>query len=362
MTKIRITKPLQSLFSVLLICFTQLAIVQTSLAQSNIGSDSVDQLPSLEGILTEQLRQDERANAEKTLARIIAVEEKNPARDDESSIKMQLELGHYYLVKLAETDPNQESSVDYLRKAHDYFMAVIERNKDMPFNQGYLPYGELAMAAYLSSNINRKPEFIHVEEDSDAGSDPTAEGRGIVSDTSQRVTLPAPAEDIAYNDYLNRTIPNVIEELKEYYNKAIAEKNAEEALSATMAIGDLNFLVGRDETADKYYQFAWKLAGVFPEQHPQKMALTKPSKIPSFNYTYSSVMDSGSAVTVDVPLQFDIDERGRLRDISSTSDDISSQLSSKARREVRDLIFRPALDGGNRVKTDEFAYIMAVEQ
>lgn len=329
--------------------------------RSNHGIDAPEQMPTLEALFNNHMALQAIESAETYVARALRIEKENSNIVDRPSVNMQLRLGHYYLNRLETSSLDGEKSVSYLRSAIDYFMAIIEQNKHRRLDQVSMPYGELAMVSYYGSNISRKPEIIYEEEEFDPGSvDPIAVARGIISESSQRITRDAPAEDIAYNDYLNRVVPNALEELKVYFRKAYDEENVEQALQASLALGDLNYLAGRDEKADEYYKVAWSVSEVLPDQHPSRMALRKPTEIPSFSYAYSAVEKVETKSDVTVNFAFDVDEKGRLRNIS-TQDNVDSQLSSKARRELRDIIFRPALVDGNRTSAENFVYPVLVK-
>ncbi len=333
--------------------------------KTNHGIDSAQQLPALEVLFDNNFAVLDIENAESYVARAVRVEEKNPEIKDRPSVKMQLQLGHYYLDKLENSDFRHESAAKHLRLASQYFMAVIEQNKDRPLDQIALPFGELAMTNYLGNKIIRKPEVRYEDPDPfpPTFTERLAELNGISLDSEPLIVVNAPVDDIIYNDYLNGAVPRAMEALKEYFNKAYAEEDVEEALYASLALGDINYLVGRINTADDYYAVAGNVANILPETHPQRLELEKPMSLPAFSYAYTESEEDNEfnigVESISVPLQFNVDQKGRISKIVSIAE-IDSRLLTKAKRELRDLTFRPALVNGERVTLDDFIYNVSV--
>ena len=334
-----------------------LGFTQVTFAQGG----SLEQLSRLKEQFDSQLRQGNIESAEKYLDQAVKIEQQDSTLTEKPSITMQLEIGHYYLNKLKETDPNANSAPAYLRESIERFTSIIEQNNHQRIDEVMLPYGELAMASYLGNNIVRKAEFFFDEDDlGDGSAEPNGQGPGASSETAQRVRVSAPEEDLLHNDYLNRVVPNTLEVLKVYYRKAYDEENVVEALYAVLALGDLNFSVGREEIADQYYKVAWNVGSVLPSNHPRRLGLSQPSPIPNFNYAYSPNISVESAETMNMPLKFDVNQKGQLDNITSVSDD-DKEFLSKARRELRGMIFRPALNNGERISQEDYEYVLSMK-
>lgn len=333
--------------------------------RSNHGINAIEQLPTLEALFDNHLITGNIENADSYVARALRIEKENINIVDRPSATMQLKLGHYFLSRLEASSLESEASAKYLRTAHNYFMAVIDQNKHRRLDQVNLPYGEVAMTNYLGTQISRKPEFIYEQDSSVPVTSEIIRNqlRGRALNLPDQVRVDAPNDDLQYNDYLDRSYPRATNALKEHFLKASEENNAEQALYATIGLGDFNFMLGRNQVADEYYEVAWKIANILPSSHSIKLALNQPVRLPEFNYAYEQARnkngtDSDETVLL-VPMKFNVDDKGRLRNISAVAD-IEKELWSKAERALRQMIFRPALAEGKRSTVKDFVYSVPV--
>lgn len=332
--------------------------------KTNHGIDSEQQIPALEALFNNYFLSGEIDEAQTYIENVVRIEEKNPSIKDKPSTIMQLKLGHYYLDKLKNSSPDSEIAVTYLKLANKYFLAVVQQNREKKLSGTLFPYGELAMTSYLGDQLVRKPEKIYKSSFQLSSANLLREVRGH----SQAVmsTESAPVEDIQHNVEIDQALPRALSMLKYYFNKADEEGNVKEALKATLALGGLNYLAGRVQLAKDYYAMAWAVAKLLPENHPDRLALKQPAQLPDFKYAYNPVVNQDEIDNADdgdqiltVPLQFDVNERGSIKNVKVLVD-AERKLVSKAKRELRKYPFRPAIREGLLTDAEGFVQLVAV--
>ena len=332
--------------------------------KTNHGIDSAQQLPALEGLFNNKFAVGDINDAEKYLDDVARVEQKNPSLRDKSSVLMRLKMGHYYLEKLKNISKTNELGQRYLKSANKYFLAVIEQNESKKLKGSLFPYGELAMTSYLGDQLQRRPDKVFTSNLVRTPANLLKEIRG--HGTSTTTAELAPIEDILYNEELDQALPRALSMLKYYFKKADAEGNVEEALKATLALGDLNFLSGRTQRAKDYYAYAWATSQLLAENHPDRLALEQPAQLPNFKYAYNPVVnqeqfdDQNASEVLAMPLEFDVNKRGAIKNIKSLVD-AERKLVSKAKRELRKYPFRPAIKQGRLSDSQDFVQAVAVE-
>ena len=124
-----------------------------------------------------------------------------------------------------------------------------------------------------------------------------------------------------------------------------------------LGLGDLNLMSGRQDAAQKYYDLAWTGAQHLPLEHPIVVSFENPVKLPSFGFSVirEPLPSDGNFETI--PVSLTIDETGRVKRVAREAlIDVTTAKTNRARRIAKRARFRPAIDNGKLIASQDFPY------
>lgn len=311
----------------------------------NNGVNNISQRPILRSLAGIELAEGDLESAEQYVSRMIWLEKQNRTRDT-LSFDIILALANKLLDKYLYRPVAGETSIGSLNRASNYFDYLIRRYGAQPLDKLLMPYGELAYTQYLKSRLatraasasyitparSQSPRgFDSFNRDqrrllSPRGTGPTNLGRGEVS-------------------------------MRQYLNKALNSGNVEHAVRALLNIGDVNHLFGRTEFAAGFYKHAWAQAQKLDENHELVIGMSRPHKLPNFYFASDRKHDELETHTprTNVPLEISVTKFGRVNTVFTDSESSDNpKLIARARRAAKQVVFRPAIQGGEVVGTDRY--------
>jgi len=119
-------------------------------------------------------------------------------------------------------------------------------------------------------------------------------------------------------------------------------------------------MFNREDIALQYYEQAWQTAQNLPENHALKNPLSRPVQLPAFNYSKKRDVVEQYKESVYVPLTFDIDLYGRVKNIERLEKGVEVEHYSRARRAARRLLFRPIVENGTPVGMNQYSHDVRV--
>ncbi len=308
----------------------------------NNGVNAIEQRPILRELFELNFALSNFEDTEDNLQRIIWLEKKIPDNRDNYSYDLVVRLGNFFLDQYLNEPSISELSLHRLNKSTKYLSYALNRYGDRPLSEVLLPFGELALAHHLKSRI---------QSDVD---------RSFYQDTRQR----------SYTD-LNRVKDRSSKRLssfarsesylKSYLRKAKDEKDLVNTLRALLGLGDLNLLSSRQNAAQNYYDLAWTGAQNLPLDHPILASFENPVKLPSFSFSVVRQPVETDENFETIPVSVTIDKTGRVKRVAREAlIDVTTAKTNRARRIAKRARFRPAIDNGKLIASEDFPYEVRV--
>lgn len=310
----------------------------------NHGIYSAEQRNALKALFELHYALGNTEDFEDYLERILWIEEKNPAIQDDLSFQLLVMVGNAYIDDFMRKPIAGQRSVQTLLRAKHHFNAAFTRHKHKPLSELVMPYGELALISFLESRL-------HHDVDKTAS----------LEDPRLRRSSNITGRELALASYLENSFPRGSGLLKSYLLKAQAEQNQQHIVKALISLGDFSQLFKRHIHAAEFYQLAWVQAQILPEDDPVRAMFNEPVALPSFDYAYDREPVIPTRPTELVPVSLTISNEGRVTEVNKIDDsELSRSYFTKARRLAKRVIFRPRLIDGKAIQKDNFQYLQRV--
>ena len=320
----------------------------------NNGVNHIAQRPLLKSLAWVELAAGDIEKAEEYVSRMIWVEKQQRAVYDTFSYDVILALGNKILDQYLYRPVVGESSLATLNSASKYFKYIIRRYGDQPLDRLFMPYGELAYTQHLKLRLAPGVQRSY----SNQRFDEPFRGQQFPSGIRGRESrLPEPTRRV-YG-----SIDTGEQYMREYLSKAGRADDAEHKVQALLNLGDIHQLLGRSGLASRFYERAWIEAQELDEDHELVVGMSRPHKLPAFFYASDRDIDNvvTSTPRAKVPLDISVNSEGRVKTIFTDPDGTDSpKLTSRARRMVKQITFRPAIEAGKLVGTDRYTELVRV--
>lgn len=303
------------------------------LSKINNGVYSLEQRPILRKMFEIHHLTGDVEEMEAALSQIVWLEKKNPEIKDRYSYDLVLKMAGSYIDLYYEKPRQDESSLDRVQKAIKHLSYAVRRY-NINLEDEQQPYGDLAFLHYISSQINIELGRVYRDDFRNRGYSPLER---------PKVLLPS-------SNYFGRADLA----LRRYLTKAKVQNSVEHQVRALRDLGDLNLLYGRIIYAAEFYKLSWEAAAELDDDHVLVLAFTKPAQIPEF--TYSQVGRGGKADdrSAYVPVNFDLLSSGRVKKVNTElSESQYPKLAVRARRSAKNLIFRPVIENGKMIASND---------
>ncbi|RBP53240.1 hypothetical protein [Arenicella xantha] len=307
------------------------------LSKINHGVNSLEQRPILGAMFELASAKGNLEAAQDSINRIIWLEGQSEQERDALAFDMVVRLGNEFINRF-EYRPNAgEAGLMYLEQAEKYLKYAIKKYEKEPLNRYVMPYGELALVYFLRSTIK-------------------------VDTATERYRLPAEWQErkLDFPQKKIISVPNGFANaeryLLRYLEKANAEGATEHAVKALINLGDLSLLYSHRDSAALYYQSAWESAQELPVSHQLFASFQNPILLPDFYYSRTRPPVEDRFPTVLVPLKFKLGKFGRVRSFGEIEEAHPyPDLIKRAKRAVKRLRYRPLIDRGHMIASDELS-------
>jgi len=310
------------------------------LSKINNGVYAIEQRPVLRALFEMHQAEGSVQDMEASLEQIIWLEKKHPSARDSYSYDLVVALGRAYIDAYYANPRATELTIMNVDKGLRYMRYAINRYGDLPLRQRLLPFGELALLNHIKSKLSNDI------------------GRASFSSQQRPGLERQPITPISTNHLSNATIY-----LNRYFNKAQREGSIEHQVLALRDLGDLYLLFNRGKEAAVFYNRAWLIAGELDADHELVRSFDEPMKIPNFNYAvFERNFELSGKPFVRVPLNFNLDEYGRVDKVNTASDAPGPYptLIPRAKRLAKRLVFRPIVENGKIIAADNVDYDVLV--
>jgi len=311
------------------------------IAKINNGVNSIEQRPILRELFEMNLALGNSEETEDHLKRIIWLEKKQPQNDDIYSFDMVVRLGNYYLDLYLNNPVVSELSLSHLNKSVRFLGYAVSRYGDRPLSEVLLPFGELALAHHFKSRIQNDVD------------------RTFYQDTRQRsfTDLDRQSRKPVRTNSFSRSERYLLD----YLRKAKTERDLINTIQALLALGDINLMSDRINTAGKYYDLAWTGAQNLPVTHPLAESFNAPVKLPSFNFSVVRKPNASEREFEVVPMSINIDDDGKVRKVAREAlIDTTVSTTTRARRIAKRIRFRPIIENGKLIPVSDYRYDVQV--
>ena len=316
----------------------------------NNGVNSIEQRPVLKALYELNFVRQNIEELEDNLGRIIWLEKKVPELNDDFSFDMIVRTGNHFLSAYLENPRSTDFNLVNLRRATQYFRLAVNKYGDRPLSVLFMPYGELAYANFLKGKleleVNTSASAQRVLDDLNRF--PEARDGRRVKDWRRS------------NGVLGGTFNASERYLKDYFRKAVKERDIEHAVYSLLNLGDLNILFGQRLGAKEYYEKAWDASQDLPPSHPIVASFDQPQLLPAFNFSDTYLKNKerrrilDGATIESVPLIFDVDTDGSVKRLQKDAvDGTTGSHLTRAKRFARRMKFRPIIENGKLVKSVE---------
>jgi len=310
------------------------------IAKINNGVNSIEQRPILRELFEMNLALGNVEETEDHLGRIIWLEKKDPSNRDLYSFDMVARLGNHYLDLYLDNQNLSELSLSYLNSSIRWLSYAINRYGDRPLSEVLLPYGELALAYHMRGRISNEA------------------GRSFPQTQNQR-QFRDQVSSVSF--FSGNSFARSENYLKHYLRKSKEERDLINTVRALLALGDLNILSDRVNSASRYYGLAWTGAQNLPVTHPLAESFNAPVKLPSFNFSVVRQPRESDREVELVPLSINVDDDGRVRKVGRESlSEASVSSTNRARRIVKRSRFRPIIENGKLISVKDYHYNVEV--
>jgi len=303
----------------------------------NNGINAIELRPVLRQLFNVNYQIGNTAELETNINKIIELERRYPNQRGLESYDLILKAGNYF-IDLYQLEPfNSESSLVLLNKATKYLGFAIRQYGDYPMREAFMPYGEMALAHLYMSKLRLSSQQV---ERSFSGSN-----RAGIKDFEQ----------VKSERFTNNSFSKTELYAKFYLQKATEEDNQEQIVIALLNLGDANLLFARKIAAAKYYELAWEKAQKLDPDNPIVLSMQNPVALPAFNYAYErGPVSRRGAQYASLGVVFDVSSGGRPTNVVATElNDERTKATNRAIRKVKRTIYRPMLDGGRMIGTDQ---------
>ena len=311
------------------------------LAKINNGVYAIEQRPVLRALFDMHAAKLEVSEMETQLKQIIWLEKKNPDIRDSFTYDMVLRLGNLFIDQYYYEPKLTEAALERVNKAIHFLNYAVNRYGHVPLSERSMPFGELALLQFIKSTINRELDRSFYEQ----------------SRFRQFADLDKAPKARTGSNHLG----NGLYHLRKYLAKAQQEGNIEHEVRALRDIGDMYLLFNQGMSAEKSYQMAWLKASQLHESHELVTSFDTPARLPDFNYAGEREEIINLDRVVSVPLNFDIDQYGRVKRIHTVAADSDTpKMVFRAKRVTKRLRFRPVIENGQTIETNDFDYDVRV--
>ncbi len=311
------------------------------LAKINNGVYAIEQRPSLQAMYEMHYAKGEVENAESVLKQIIWLEKKHPDKRDAFSFDMVVRLGNLYLDQYYQNPKITEENVARVDRGIRYLNYAINRYGGSPLSERLMPYGELTLLYTIKNSMSRELDRAFYDQ---------ARHRTFADLEKAPSVHPR-------RDYLSRAIST----LQAYYEKASREGRVDHQVRALRDLGDLYLMFNRGREAAETYNSAWVLAANLDEGHALVQDFDEPAILPDFNYAGDRARVSSFKRSIRIPMSFNLDKYGRVSKVLTEADEVRyPKLVPRAKRASRRLVFRPTIENGRMISTDEYSYDVLV--
>ncbi len=311
------------------------------LAKINNGVYAIEQRPVLRAVFEMHAVTQDVDKMEASLRQVVWLEKKHPKIRDAYSYDMVVRLGNLYIDQYLRDPRITELTLERLNDAIFYLKYAVNRYGDSPLSERVMPYGELALLyLYKTQIINELGRPIYDQQRfrsyTDLDKAPTVHSR---------------------RSFLGRAVKY----LNDYGRKAETEGELEHQVRAARDLGDLYLLFNRGAEAARYYNQAWLLAAELDDDHELVKSFEQPEKIPNFNYAGDRLSAADDRPIAEVPLTMNIDRYGRVEKVlTKAGEGPFPKLITRAKRASRKMVFRPAVENGQLVATNDFSHEVKV--
>ncbi len=307
----------------------------------NHGVNAIEQRPILRELFELNFALSNLEDTEDNLQRIIWLEKKIPKNKDNYSYDLVVRLGNFFLDQYLSEPSISELSLQRLNKSTKYLRYALNRYGDRPLSEALLPYGELALAHHLKSKIESDVDRSFYQDTRQRSYTDLNRVKDRSSASSRRLSSFARSESY----------------LKSYLKKAKDERDLVNTLRALLGLGDLNLMSGRQNDAQNYYDLAWRGAQNLPLDHPIVTSFENPVKLPSFGSSVIREPIQTDRNIETIPVSLSIDETGRVKRVAREAlIDVTTAKTNRARRIAKRVRFRPAIDNGKLIASQDFPY------
>ncbi len=308
------------------------------LAKINHGVYAIEQRPVLKAMFEMHEAKAESQEMERYLRQLIWLEKKHPDIDDNYSYDLVLKMGNLFIDQYLASPRRTEAGLEKINKGITFMNYAVNRYGDRPLSEVLMPYGELALLYYIRSQVNQ--ELLRSQNESSRF-------------RTQRDKDQFPKFRLADQGATAQGFAR----LEEYLYKAQNENQLEHQVRALRDIGDLYLLFGNTSLAERHYNKAWLQAAQLSEDNELVKSFENPVKIPDFNYAGERRNLVQGAAKVSVPLSMRISKYGKVRNIVAQQDgSLETKYIQRAKRTLRRFKFRPAIENGKMVATENFSH------
>lgn len=306
----------------------------------NNGVNSISQRPIIRSLAGIELAKGDLESADQYVRRMIWLEKQQSAVRDTYSFDIILLLANKMLDQYLYRPVAGESNLFLLNSASNYFRYLIRRYGDQPLDSLFMPYGELAYAQHLKGKLAAR---VDNSAFFDASRSQRARDFGGFDRRAQPQIRSPLSIDTGERD------------MRDYLMKARRSGNTVHIVQALLNVGDINHLFGRSQLARNFYRQAWLESQNLDENHELVKGMSRPHKLPSFFYALDRNEDELATYVpkTSIPLEISVSDYGEVKTVFTEPDTTDNpKLTSRARRAVKRILFRPAIVGGEPVGTD----------
>ncbi len=307
------------------------------LARVNNGVYAIEQRPVLRVLFEMHFSKGELEQAEEALKRVIWLEKKHPEDRDTYSYDMIVRLGNLYIDQYYSNPKITQENLAIVSKGIKYLSYAIKRYGDVPLEEKLMPYGEIALLQFIKSSISAELDRAFKEN----------QRHRTFADLDRSQTSPS------RKSFLRLAVG----QLTNYYDKAVNEGRVDHQVHALRDLGDIYLLFNRPQIAAEFYNRAWVVAADLSENHELVKGFEQPARLPDFNYAGKRQDYGHSDRFIKVPLSFSLSRLGRVNKIyTEKGEGPYPKLVSRAKRVSKRMMFRPPIENGKMIATEDYNY------
>lgn len=319
----------------------------------NNGVNNIAQRPMLKSLAWLELAEGDIEKAEEYVSRIIWVEKQQREVRDTFSYDIILALANKKLDQYLYRPVAGEASIAVLDSATKYFRYIIRRYGDQPIDKLLMPYGEIAYVQHLKFQLAPRVSSSFASQSQNRINSQRFPERDRRFGGDRRFGQPTPPRPI----FIAPQGGNGESYMREYFSKAARADDTKHKVQALLNQGDVHQMFGRSAVAAAFYERAWVEAQNLAADHELVVGMSKPHKLPAFFFASDRNNEEIATYTprTNVPLDISVDAAGRVSKVfTEPAETDSPKLTSRARRSVKRITFRPAIEAGKLVGTDRY--------